>query len=458
MTNKTPLPLDFVLKAQIPYSLDNYEHSLAPEESTTINIEFDPGYKSDRQSHKIPSALTAVYRGHPQRDNIALAGDINFPNLDFEYTVINFGCVLNDTTKTMLVKVTNSSTVDTAFSWSFVEDEEQARASATSKKPYVPVNQVFDILPIRSYLKPGESEDIEFVYYGHSNRRFKGLTVCEVEGGPEYEISLLGEASQVGFKLDHSLLDFGKVLYNKSEEREFCIINTGKVAFNFSISTHLVSRPDLFDISVPSGKVFPHEKQKIMVKFKPGLPEKIFEKLVLEIAHFDPVEFPIYGEGIYCQLHVTLPRDENVNPWGLPLSSGMPSWPEMLEEGRCNLVDPDPKLAPPLDDNLPPPPNATSNQPSNLMPPMTASTMAGSRPMTGASFAPSSPGAMSESSVGDSTRPGTRGSTGMGGPNSPSRPGTGGDPFPILDAYATPPPPRPNFHPPTNSSLAAQVP
>ena len=85
----------------------------------------------------------------------------------------------------MLVKVTNVSKVDTAFQWSFVEDETAAKASATTRKPYVPVNQVFDILPIRSMLKPGESEDVEFVYYGHNNRRFKGMAVCEVEGGPE---------------------------------------------------------------------------------------------------------------------------------------------------------------------------------------------------------------------------------------------------------------------------------
>ncbi|GMH58813.1 hypothetical protein TrST_g5240 [Triparma strigata] len=427
MTNRTPLPLDFVLKAQVPFSVDVWEHSLAPQESTTINVDFDPGYKADRQSHIADNNLTAVYRGHPQRDNIKMIGDINFPNLDFEYTVINFGCVLNDTTKTMLVKVTNVSKVDTAFSWSFVEDEETAKSAATARKPYIPVNQVFDILPIRSYLKPGESEDIEFVYYGHNNRRFKGLTVCEVEGGPEYEITLLGEASQVGFKLDRSLLDFGKVLHTKSEEREFHVINTGKVAFNYTISTKLVSRPELFEISAPSGKVFPHEKQKIVVKFRPGLPEKVFEKLVLEIAHFDPVEFPVYGEGIYCQLHVTLPRDEILNPWGLPLSSGLPSWPEMLEEARCNLVDPDPKLVVPEDQTLPPPPNATSNVPSNLVPPATASSI-GSRPMTGMTNALSSPG--STSSFGES-RPGTRGTL----PDT-SRPGST-NPFPILDAYPT---------------------
>ena len=428
MTNRTPLPLHFVLKAQIPYTIDVWEHSLAPQESATINVDFDPGYKADRQSHIAESALTAVYKGHPQRDNIQLKGDISFPNLDFEYTVINFGCVLNDTTKTMLVKVTNVSKVDTAFSWSFVEDEDAARGTATTKKPYIPVNQVFDILPIRSYLRPGESEDIEFVYYGHSNRRFKGLTVCEVEGGPEYEITLLGEASQVGFKLDRSLVDFGKVLHTKCEEREFSIINTGKVAFNYTISNKLVSRADLFEISHPAGKVFPNEKQKIVVKFKPGLPEKVFEKLVLEIAHFDPVEFPVYGEGIYCQLGVTLPRDENVNPWGLLLSSGLPSWPEMLEEARCNLVDPDPKLFVPQEDTLPPPPNATSNVPTNLVPPVTASTMGGtsSRPMTGATML-SSPG--STSSYGES-RPGTRGTI----PG--SRPGSSAaNPFPVLDAF-----------------------
>ena len=428
MTNRTPLPLHFVLKAQVPYTIDQWEHSLAPQESATINVDFDPGYKADRQSHIAESALTAVYKGHPQRDNISLKGEINFPNLDFEYTVINFGCVLNDTTKTMLVKVTNVSKVDTAFCWSFVEDEDAAKSSATTKKPYIPVNQVFDILPIRSYLRPGESEDIEFVYYGHSNRRFKGLTVCEVEGGPEYEITLLGEASQVGFKLDRSLVDFGKVLHTKSEEREFSIINTGKVAFNYTISDKLVSRAGLFEISHPAGKVFPNEKQKIVVKFKPGLPEKVFEKLILEIAHFDPVEFPIYGEGIYCQLGVTLPRDENVNPWGLPLASGLPSWPEMLEEARCNLVDPDPKLFVPQDDTLPPPPNATSNLPTNLVPPVTASTMGGtsSRPMTGMTNM-SSPG----SSVYTDSRPGTRGTV----PG--SRPGSSAanQPFPVLDAF-----------------------
>jgi hypothetical protein len=69
-------------------------------------------------------------------------GDIHFPNLDFEYSQINFGCILNDTTKTMLVRVTNPSTVESAFSWTFLEDEDPMRTSNAGRKPHIPVNQV----------------------------------------------------------------------------------------------------------------------------------------------------------------------------------------------------------------------------------------------------------------------------------------------------------------------------
>ena len=73
------------------------------------------------------------------------------------------------------------------------------------------------------------------------------------------------------------------------DEFEFFIVNTGKVALlNYSVSQHLVScKNTIFEISANLPvRSSPHEKQKIVVKFKPGLPEKIFEKLVLEIAHF----------------------------------------------------------------------------------------------------------------------------------------------------------------------------
>ena len=194
--------------------------------------------------------------------------------------------------------------------WAFLEDEDAARAASTSRKPYIPVNQVFDILPIRSKLGAGDSEDVEFIYYGHASRRFKGTVLCEVEGGPEYELTLLGEASTIGFRLDRALIDFGKVLHTKREDKEFAIVNMGKVAFPFRVRLDGVSRPNMIEVYPAHGRVFANDKQRIVVRFKPGLPEKVHEKLVIEVAHFDPIEFEVYGEGIYAQVAISPPREE----------------------------------------------------------------------------------------------------------------------------------------------------
>lgn len=44
----------------------------------------------------------------------------------------------------MLVRVKNTSTVETAFNWVFIEDEEASRNANSTKKPYIPINQVKD--------------------------------------------------------------------------------------------------------------------------------------------------------------------------------------------------------------------------------------------------------------------------------------------------------------------------
>jgi len=163
--NISELPLRFTLKTSIPFAVDTDEMQLEPGESKSVHVLFNPGYKNDRLSCRVDGKLRISYENHPQRDELNLVGEINFPNLDFEFTEINFGNVLNDTTKSMMMTVTNNSKIDCAYNWAFLEDEEEQRAVSTSRKPYIPVNEVFDILPIRSHLKPGETEQIEFVMY-----------------------------------------------------------------------------------------------------------------------------------------------------------------------------------------------------------------------------------------------------------------------------------------------------
>ena len=138
-----------------------------------------------------------------------MLAEINFPNLEFEYTKVGFWLHFEDTTKSLISKVKNCSRVPVSYQWAFLEPDEKdrsksgltarstARSTARTARnlPHIPINQVFDIMPIHAYLQPGQEDEVEFVYYGHAERKFKAEVVCEVGGGPEYELGINGSAS-----------------------------------------------------------------------------------------------------------------------------------------------------------------------------------------------------------------------------------------------------------------------
>ena len=75
---------------------------------------------------------------------------------------------------------------------------------------FIGVEEIFDILPLYGSLKPGDTEQVTMTFFGHADIGSKARAICEVEGGPTYEITLKGEASLVDFRLDCSDIDYGK--------------------------------------------------------------------------------------------------------------------------------------------------------------------------------------------------------------------------------------------------------
>jgi hydrocephalus-inducing protein len=105
VTNQSGILLSFMLSADTPFNLSHYDCVLQAGESLTLDIDFDPLVRDDRTSDIIDKTLNVVYRGHPQKDSILLKGEIVFPNLKFDTTVVNFGCALNDTSKVGLTNL-----------------------------------------------------------------------------------------------------------------------------------------------------------------------------------------------------------------------------------------------------------------------------------------------------------------------------------------------------------------
>ncbi len=158
-----------------------------------------------------------------------MCGEFCFPNLQIIPPNIDFGCILNDTSKKKYLTLTNISEMAVAYEWSFLEEEitslnagkqeeekkSKKKKKGSSKKKMLPINEVFDILPVSGTLLPGQTETVEFTYYAGHGLHYNGIAVCSVDGGPDYEVPIVGESSFVSYKLSANELDYGEIPYNE---------------------------------------------------------------------------------------------------------------------------------------------------------------------------------------------------------------------------------------------------
>lgn len=213
-----------------------------------------------------------------------------------------------------------------AYEWSFLEDapnideqeeidadNEGKRKKKGSKKKHLPINEVFDILPVSGILQPGQTENVEFTFYSGNGLGYKGMAVVSVDGGPDYDVDISGESNNVSFRLSTNSLDFGEVAYNESQPRDFFIENIGKVPFEFNVNLSTLSRQGVIECSHMTGKVLANERFKISVKFYPGIPDNILETFLVECGHFPAEKFTVKGVGIYPGCVLSFPRVNEID-------------------------------------------------------------------------------------------------------------------------------------------------
>ena len=123
ITCGSSLPVNFTLKCQPPFSISQEQFSLLPGKSTSLRVDFNPGFKSDRKSGELEGKLTITHLEHPHKDIIDLIGSLNFPNITMDTNIINFGSILNDTTKKMVLTMKNVSEMKLDYEWTFVQEE-----------------------------------------------------------------------------------------------------------------------------------------------------------------------------------------------------------------------------------------------------------------------------------------------------------------------------------------------
>jgi hydrocephalus-inducing protein len=115
------LPLQFTLKATTPFRIQPSALSLQPYETAAVAVSFDPHCRGDQCSHTAKQRCLISYPDNPQKDWLDLTGVIEFPNLVFDTTSIDFGSVVMDSMKRLAVTATNQGTEPVQYSWGWVK-------------------------------------------------------------------------------------------------------------------------------------------------------------------------------------------------------------------------------------------------------------------------------------------------------------------------------------------------
>lgn len=78
--------------------------------------------------------------------------------------------------------------------------------------------------------------------------------------------------------------------------------------FSRQVSLTPLQRKTILEIRPMEGKLGPNEKQVFKMKVTPGIPDRISEKFHVQVAHFEPEEIFIVGEGIYPCVAFNIPH------------------------------------------------------------------------------------------------------------------------------------------------------
>uniref|UniRef100_H2ZTJ9 Uncharacterized protein n=1 Tax=Latimeria chalumnae TaxID=7897 RepID=H2ZTJ9_LATCH len=147
MKNVSPLPLNVLLSLNGPFTIFDKTGEKNPgtqkpikldvHEELELSVQFDPAYKEDLYTRVAEEILTIQYLEHPHTDYVALWGEVHFPNLHFESTEVDFGCILNDTEVVRHMEMANCSPFPVKYRWSLLLDdwENQISHVITHAKP-----------------------------------------------------------------------------------------------------------------------------------------------------------------------------------------------------------------------------------------------------------------------------------------------------------------------------------
>ncbi|OHS98585.1 hypothetical protein TRFO_35013 [Tritrichomonas foetus] len=297
ITNRSELPLSIYAHTEFPFSISKTSFDLDVGESTTFDVIFDPSFKKSFSSETITKQITFGFKNNPTKFYLNVCANLFFPNLKFSHTSIDFGSLLKHTEDSRSIQITNISEFDVDFFWELTYEEDVAK--------------IFDVYPIRGRINRNKTEEASFTFFAIGQAEVTGTAVCHIIGGPEYTINLRGSSSDISFKIEPGIIDFGHKNYTEPMTSSLILRNTSKIPFNFSVLIPKGNGFSEFTVQPMSGQIQNGNFLTINIRIVAGVPKEFKEKFFFKIGHFDDAEVDIFVNATYPQLQTQMPRSQD---------------------------------------------------------------------------------------------------------------------------------------------------
>ncbi|XP_029814035.1 hydrocephalus-inducing protein-like [Manacus vitellinus] len=204
--------------------------------------------------------------------------------------------------------------------------------SAEVKPPGFRVEEVFDIQPVSGVLQPGKSQQVPFTFFGHANIIARVTVLCQVEGGPTYEVELRGETSVLTYHLSVEEIDCGLQLFNEVTKAEVTLRNNGKMGFTYMVqspSTGTADKPlpGVLVVLPSTASIEPGKEQVLKLYYLPGVPGVFCRTFQVQVGHLKPAEISLKGEAVFAGIYLDL-------PWSI---NGSEKYEKLLKQAKEKL-------------------------------------------------------------------------------------------------------------------------
>ena len=287
VTNASVLPLSGTISISKPFSLYGIDFfGMAPNAEAKVHAQLDPSFQKSLQSKHFTGELKFEFTNHPTNGVAAVKGDVWFPNLELSDEKLTFASVLEQTDIYKTITITNNGPIRTNYHWalemphSIGNDSGVATAEGSMESL---ATEVFEAVPMRSSLEPGESEDVRFCFRPRRQGTYSMVAECHAQEGPVYNLQLQGVAAPISYNLDTSGLDFGQQLFATTTKKSILLKNMGNVKLDFEIRL-----PPKFSkailVAPMIGTVPPTSEMAITVAFHPRVPGNVEARFHIQVC------------------------------------------------------------------------------------------------------------------------------------------------------------------------------